>query len=352
LKNSLKAIVFNSPGEISFGEFELGPCQRSDIIVKTLYTMVSSGTELRVLGGHYGAAHKFPFIPGYSVVGEVTFVGEEAQGFRVGDLVTGRDGRAVPGINSLWGGQASEHVYVTKGEERPVLLPAGAAPLDYVIAEISAVSLRGVEAAAARAGESAVVIGQGLIGAFSAAWLHARGCRVIVTDIETGRLERALKWGALAAVDGRDADAEGRLRHLLNGGADIVVETSGTSAGALLAYKLLRKKPQAYGPEYKVEPIGFYHNDWPRLVMQANYLEPISINPFAFVAGEGMVILAPKDRGIEERQKAVEAIYRGKISASSFIDKPVPYRQAVEAYKALRDDRNKNFSLIFDWTQD
>jgi len=43
--------------------------------VRTHYTLVSSGTELRVLGGHYGAKEKYPVIPGYSVVGEVVAVG-------------------------------------------------------------------------------------------------------------------------------------------------------------------------------------------------------------------------------------------------------------------------------------
>jgi len=348
---NIEAIVFPAPGEVSIREFQLGPCGPSDVVVKTHYTMVSTGTELRIWGGHYGAEGQFPLIPGYSMVGEVISVGSEARGFRVGDLVTGRNPRPVPGINSRWGGQASHHVYATCGEDRPVLLPAGANTRDYVAAEISAISLRGVEAAAVRAGETAVVIGQGLIGAFSATWLQVRGCRVIVTDIEERRLERSLKRGAFAAVNGREPDAQGRLQQLLNGGADIVVESSGTSKGALLAYELLRKKPQNYGTEYKVEPIGFYHADWPRLIMQANYLETISVNPFNFVAGEGMVILAPKDRGIEDRQKAVAAINRGNIASADFVDRVVPFREASEAYPALRDDKNKNFSLVFDWTQ-
>jgi 2-desacetyl-2-hydroxyethyl bacteriochlorophyllide A dehydrogenase len=352
MKNLLKAIVFTKPGEISIQELELGECRPTDIMVKTHYTMVSSGTELRVLAGHYGAEKKFPLIPGYSVVGEVTSLGKEAKGFRVGDLVSCRNPSPLPGIHSHWGGQASLHVYATTGEDRPVLLPAGAKTLDYVIAEIAAVSFRGVEAAAPRPGESAVVIGQGMIGAFSAAWLYARGCRVIVTDIETGRLNRALAWGASAAVHGKDPDAESRLRSFLNGGADIVVESSGTPTGAMLAYQLVRKKPQAYGSEYKVEPIGFYHGDWPRLVMQANYLETVTINPFGFIPGEGVTILAPKDRGVEDRQKVVEAIRRGQISAHHFIGQPVPFAQAAQAYAALRDDKNNNFSLVFDWRQD
>ena len=84
MKQTIRAIVYPGPNEVATGTFELGPCGPTDIVVRTLYTMVSSGTELRVLAGHYGAAGKFPLIPGYSVVGEVIAVGEEVHGYRVG----------------------------------------------------------------------------------------------------------------------------------------------------------------------------------------------------------------------------------------------------------------------------
>lgn len=349
MSSKIKAITFMGVNQIAVREYELPACGPADIVVRTHYTLVSSGTELRVLGGHYGAKDRYPLIPGYSVVGEVTAVGPEAKGFRVGDLISGRNPKQVPGVGWMWGGQASHHVYATTGEDRPILLPAGANPLDYVIAEVSAISLRGVLAAAAKAGETAVVLGQGLIGAFSGAWLQAAGCRVIVADREQGRLERAKSWGVAATVNVSEPDAEARLQVLCNGGADIVVESSGTSAGALMAHKLIRKKPQAYGADYKVEPIGFYHQDWPRLVMQANYIEPVSLDPFGFFPGEGVTILAPKDRGVEDRQRAVEALRRGAIKSAHFVDKPVAFSEAPAAYAALRDDKNRNFSLAFDW---
>ena len=43
-------------------------------------------------------------------------------------------------------------------------------------AEISSISLRGVEAARPKPGQTAIVLGQGIIGAFSpAAWLRVKG---------------------------------------------------------------------------------------------------------------------------------------------------------------------------------
>jgi threonine dehydrogenase-like Zn-dependent dehydrogenase len=113
------------------------------------------------------------------------------------------------------------------------------------------------------------------------------------------------------------------------------------------SYKLLRKKPQNYSKEYKVEPIAFYHGDWPRLVMQANYIEPVSINPFGFVPGEGVTILAPKDRGVEDRQKTIEAIRKGRIKAEDFIDAVLPFSQAVEGYEGLK--KRACLSVVFKW---
>ncbi len=255
---STKAIVFTAINEIAIQDVTLGECGADDIVCQTLYTFVSPGTELRVLGGNYSSPDDFPLIPGYSAIATVIEVGANVKGFKVGDVVSGRNPKAVPGIKGMWGGQAGHHVYSTKGEDRAVLLPEGGDPFDYVVAEVAAISFRGIEAARAQAGESAVVIGQGMIGSFSAAWLNDRGCRTIVCDIDEGRLDLARKRGAAATVNMKEDSAMERLDALLNGDADIVVESSGVTPGLNAALRLVRKKPQAYGADYKVEPIAFY----------------------------------------------------------------------------------------------
>jgi threonine dehydrogenase-like Zn-dependent dehydrogenase len=207
-----------------------------------------------------------------------------------------------------------------------------------------------VTAANPKPGETAVVLGQGVIGAFSAAWLRDRGCRVIVADFEQGRLDRALATGAAAAVNMKDGDARERIQRLCDGGADVVVESSGTTPGAKLAYELVRRKPQATSGDYQVAPMSYYGN-WPRLIFQANYLEDISVNPFTCFPGEGITVLAPSDRGIEDRQGAVEALRTGRIRASDFVQRVARFSDAPEAYRALRDDKDANFSLVYDWTE-
>ncbi len=347
MSKKIPAVVFTSPDQVTVGSVQCAPCGPTEIVIRTLYSTVSPGTELRMLAGHYGAGDKFPYVPGYSSVGEVIEVGAEAKGWRVGDLVSARNTRPFADARSLYGAHSAIKVLSTTDTDRPVLLPAGADPLDYVLCEIGAIPLRGVEAAAPKAGETAIVIGQGLIGALSAAWLVRAGCRVAVVDLEESRLERARRNGVALTVSPSDPHVKERLKVFTNGGADIVVEASGSMPGVELARSLLRRKPQNYSPDYTVEPILFYGGDWPRLVFQANYLEKLPWNPDHTAPGEGVTIITPRDRGTEERQRVVEHIRTGRFKARDFVDAIIPFDRAPEAYAGLKERRI--FSAVIDW---
>lgn len=347
MKPKNPAVVFTAPNQVSVGSVQCAACGPTEIVIRTLYSTVSPGTELRMLAGHYGAGDKFPYVPGYSSVGEVIEVGAAAKGWRAGDLVSARNTRPFADARALYGAHSAIKVLSTTDTDRPVLLPAGVNPLDYVLVEIGAIPLRGIEAAAPKPGETAIVIGQGLIGALSAAWLVRAGCRVAVVDFEESRLARARLNGVALTVSPADPDLKERLKVFTNGGADIVVEASGSTPGVELARSLLRRKPQNYSTEYTVEPIQFYGGDWPRLVFQANYLETMPWNPDHTAPGEGVIIITPRDRGTEERQRVVEHVRTGRFVAKSFVDAIIPYDRAPEAYAGLKE--RKLFSAVIDW---
>jgi 2-desacetyl-2-hydroxyethyl bacteriochlorophyllide A dehydrogenase len=344
----VKAIVFEKENVVGVGEFTMPEMQDDHILIKALYTFVSSGTELRVLSGHYGAAGNFPLIPGYAIVGEVLDFGKDVKGYKVGDLVsTGPDAsvKSKPlGINAQWGGQASHHL-IPMGY-KPVLLPQGCNPFDYIISQVSAISWRGVEAAQPKQFESAVVIGQGTIGAFSTAWLISKGCRVITVDVADYRLERSLKYGAYATVNAADENVVERIMELTNGGADIVVECSGVMSGVQLAHKIVHKTPASFGTS-----MSTVKGNWPRIVYQANYLEQINLDPWTDINSEGVVVITPMDRSTEDRQNVIESIRRGLINPMNFIDLVVPYTDAPAAYEKLSLLPDKVFSVVFDWTK-
>lgn len=347
--NTAQAIVFTSLGEVSLTHHSLPECGPSDIVTETLYSTISPGTELRMLAGLYGAAGQFPYVPGYNSIGRVLQVGENAKGYRVGDLVSSINPRPNPDIKSLYGAHASHQVLATDIDQRPVLLPNGATPLDYCFTEIASISYRGITAARPQPGETALVIGQGMIGAFSAAWLVAAGCRVGVIDLEQSRLDRARTFGVATTITAAQPDTLERAMIFTRHGADIVVEASGSTPGVKLAYQLLRRKPMMPAGQYVREPIHYFAHDWPRLVWQANYLEDVALNPHGCLVSEGVTTIAPGDRGIEDRHRVIEAIRRGQIKATDFIDQLVSPAEAPAAYASLQ--ARKHFSVVFDWSK-
>jgi threonine dehydrogenase-like Zn-dependent dehydrogenase len=270
----------------------------------------------------------------------VVEVGSEVKGWKVGDLVSGRNPeKTPPGINSLWGGQAAYQVYPTSGGTVPILLPAGASPLDYIAVEPAAISWRGVEMTAAVAGESAVVVGQGLIGALGAAWLKERGCRVITIDRSPTRLKRAEQWADTTLQVG-EGDIAARVAALLPHGPDIVVEASASVPGLKTAYSLVRQERPAFGKT----------SSWPRLLLQATYTDEVTLHPSNWFNGEGVLVLTPGDRSVANRQHVVDSIARGSFSCAPFVDKVVPFSEAPTAYLQLRDQPDAVFSLIYDWS--
>ena len=65
-----KAVVFTEPRQVEVRQIELPEGDRGDIVVRTLYSGISAGTELWSLTGKYWCT-RFPTIPGYQKVGVV-----------------------------------------------------------------------------------------------------------------------------------------------------------------------------------------------------------------------------------------------------------------------------------------
>lgn len=336
-RREIEAIVFPKPNEVEIRKFELLPCGADEIVVKTLYSLVSTSTELRIWAGHYGADKKFPLIPGYSVVGEVIEAGSNAKGWKKGELISGRNPLPVPGINSYWGAQASYHRYVISGYDCVLKLPENANPFDYLIVEIGGISWRGVKCANVEKGEFALVVGQGLIGALSAKFLMIKGAYTAVMDVVQSRLSRALKLGAIHAVNAREANAYERIRALFPEGADIIIEASGQPEAVQNALQLVRNR----------------NVDWkgkiPRFIFQANYIKPVPANLAGLAPTQKITFLYPGDRTPEDRLQVLDMVARGELKTKDFVGKPIPFREARDAYRALKNEPDKHFTLAFKW---
>jgi L-iditol 2-dehydrogenase len=123
------------------------------------------------------------------------------------------------------------------------LLPDGLSFEDAAFAEPVGVALHAVRRVSPKAGETAVVVGAGLIGLLVVQALKRAGCgRVIAVDLDRDRLDLAKTLGATAGFHAREDEVVAEVLAMTGGeGADLVMEVVGATPTVQLAIDTVRK---------------------------------------------------------------------------------------------------------------
>ena len=199
----------------------LGPGAQ-EVLVDAVASCVSPGTERAVLMGLPGARRRFPYVPGYSVVGRVREAGKNVGDIAVGDLVAGRMPHSSAGImktNSLF------------------KVPAGIDTDQAAFLELGIITLQGIRKAGIRPGDRVAVVGQGLIGQLAVRLARVAGADPIVAVAASRR-----RMGSALGPHGADeflslADSRVAITQLH---ADIVIEAVGSARAITLAMEAAR----------------------------------------------------------------------------------------------------------------
>ena len=106
-----------------------------------------------------------------------------------------------------------------------------------------AIAMHGVGRLPIRAGDTAVVIGAGMIGLLCVEVLRAVGCgRILAVDVDRPRLELARQLGADVVLSPQDGDVVAEVLRQTGGrGADLAVEAVGLPATVATAVRSVRK---------------------------------------------------------------------------------------------------------------
>jgi L-iditol 2-dehydrogenase len=204
-----------------------------------------------------------PLVMGHEAAGTVAGVGAGVVGFREGDRVTFDstvycgacffcrrgdvnlcDNRQVLGVSC---GDYRRHgafaEYVAAPAHICYQLPE-ALPFEHAaMIEAVSVAVHATNLTPIRLGDSAVVVGAGMIGLLAIQALKRAGCgRIIAVDLEANRLSLALQLGATDAVNARQEDPVEFVRACTGGrGADVAMEVVGASDPVRTAVSALRK---------------------------------------------------------------------------------------------------------------
>ncbi len=361
----MKQIAQNyKSGELTVLEAPAPACRPGGVLVRSLYSLISTGTEMMKLTearmslagkararpdqvrkvldavAQQGAVTTYQkvmsrldsYTPlGYSLAGEVAEVGDGAGGFRPGQLVAAA---------------GSEYALHAEYNWVPATLcvpvPPGVAPEHAAFSTVGAVAMHGVRRAEAQLGDTACVVGLGLVGQLVVRLLIAAGVRVTGLDVISSRCRLAEQAGAaLCAAPTPEGmhDLEAALADLTGGhGADHVFLAAGGSSNRPVeaAAKLARDRA-------RVIDIGKTRLDLP---WNAYYDKELDVR-FSRSYGpgryddryelEGIDYPAGYVRWTERRNLEcfLDLLARKQIEVESLISGVFPLEKACEVYAGL-----------------
>lgn len=223
------ALFFTAPGQVSIQEKTLPPLENSQLLVQSLVSAISPGTELLIYRGEFPAnlpvdenipalqnEFSYPLQYGYATVGRVIDTGPEADTSWKGRLVFAFQPHA-------------SHFVSRPAELIPI--PAELSPEEAAFLPNMETAVNFVMDGKPLLGEHVTVFGQGIVGLLTTALLAQHPLGSLVTlDRYSFRQRASLDSGASASFDPQSADLMADLAALQPDGADLSYELSGSPA--------------------------------------------------------------------------------------------------------------------------
>jgi polar amino acid transport system substrate-binding protein len=266
---------------------------------------------------------------GYSCSGIVIAAGEGVQEFQPGDRV------ACGG-----GGYANHSAINFVPKNLAVKLPDSVGLDAAALTTIGAIAMQGLRQSESRFGETVAVIGAGLVGVLTIQLAKAAGCRVIAIDLDPGRVERAVKFGADRGLLSSDPRTPLAIKEFTRYGPDAVIITAATPSTEPieLAAAIARDR----GRIVVVGDVGLG-------VSRPNvYLKELSVS-LSRSYGPGRYDVDYEEGGIDypigyvrwtekrNMEAFVNFLAARSIDVARLIEKRYPVEQADSAYVAIRE---------------
>lgn len=327
-----KTITFTAPKTAELLTDETKPVAADHVMVKMEYTVISGGTERACIMASPNTPQRFPIHLGYCGVGRVVAAGVDVRSVQPGDRVLVYHGRHAA-YNVVSEGK------VTKVENDEI------DSLEAAFVVIATMGLGGVRKLEVELGESAMVMGLGLLGMFSVQFLRLNGAYpVIAVDMNPERRALALKLGADFAFDPTDADFAEKVKTVTRGrGVNACVEVTGVSVA-------MKQALECASPMGRISLLGctrvsdcaidYYnqvHRPGVKLIGAHNFVRPkVESYPHHWTHHD-------------DCRAILDLIAAGRMDVKSMVSRVVEPEQAPEIYTQLCEDKNFPLGTVFRW---
>lgn len=222
-----KQIVFIEKNKAKLIDVESQILKPTEVRVKTIFSTISNGTERANITGDPtiglnvkpGSEAVFPRVSGYSSSGIVVEKGTDVKSIEIGDRVA-----------MYWTKHRNYNVVDEKNAVK--IANDNVSFAEASMAHIGAFPLAAIRKTRLEIGESAMVMGLGILGLMAVQLARAAGAvPVIAVDSVAERREKALKFGADYAFDPFEENFAEKVKAVTNGGVNAAIEVTGQGAG-------------------------------------------------------------------------------------------------------------------------
>ena len=285
-----------------------------------------------------------PIPLGYSAAGVVLEVGAGVSGFQPGDRVA-----------AAGAGFASHAEVIWVPENLCVPIPDGVDFEAAAFCMLGAIALHGVRQAEVTLGETAVVIGLGLLGLLSVQMLEAQGCRVIGIDLDPQKAALARELGAALTLTAGKDEVEEAVANLTRGvGADAVIITAASAdPGPLrLAEAVARERARLVlvgMAELSLTRKAFWDKELSFTVSKA--AGPGSLAPLYEAKGFDYPVAYVRWTERRNLEAFLELMARGRVQVDRLITHRFPIDKALEAYDLILKNREPYIGVVLNYPQ-
>lgn len=335
-----RAVCFTAPREVVVQEEPVASPEKGEVLVATLVSAISAGTELLAYRGllpegmaldatipELAGEIRYPFRYGYASVGRVRGLGAEVDAAWLGRLVFAFH----PHVSAF-----------SLATNELLALPDDLAPELAALLPTMETAVNLLMDGQPSIGERVVVSGQGMVGLATTALLATMPLAVLVTlDRHALRRDASLALGAAASLDPRRDGTRERLVELLDGndatgGADLVYELSGDPAGLDAAIEVSGFGGRVVvGSWYGREPAalhlgGRFHRGRTRLVSSQ------------------VSTIAPEHTGRWTKRRRLRTALRAlaRLPAERLVTHRFPIDRAAEAYALLDEHADRTLQVL------
>lgn len=309
-------------GNVQMVEVEQPQPGPGQVLVEVKRSLISRGSELF----HRYVLEKSvsPEIMGYSDAGEIVSIGPGTRKFSLGQRV-------------MVNGPHAQYVLAnTSGiKNRVFALPDSLTFEAATFLPLTTSSLMWMRTSPIEPGQTAVILGQGIVGSLCAQIIKERHPgQIIVVDAYLLRCQIAEKLGHNNIINVSNTNSVAEVKKLTDGmGADLVVECVGGNMG-------IQSFEQA---QEMLAPGGALH-------LIAKYQgKPLPLNGDKFM-NKILIAGIHIDQSREEcLQESAEMLTNGQVKISELVTHRLPWKQLPDAYHLLYNKPEEALGVVLEW---